>query len=517
MIPAPPLLPHDPGCYLFSDGEGKVLYVGKAKDLKKRVASYFRKTGSDQKTAMMLSAATGLDFIVTGTEVEALILENTLIKRHQPRFNINLRDAKQYAYIELTREPFPAIRIARRATGDGRFFGPFVSASERDYIRDIVRKTFRLRTCRTLPKRACLRYHIHTCSAPCLGMVTEECYDDSVRKASLVLKGKTKELLASLREEMGAAAASEQFEHALLVRDQIRALERLSERQDISRRKEGDEDIINYTVHSGTVSLMLFNVYRGVLGNKSEFSFDWHPDFFEEFLVQYYSDNPVPAELIVPEEPGDSLAEFLSVKKGKKVTVTVPRIGAKKRLLDLVSRNIEAVFLGGQAKILELQEALTLDSPPSVIECFDISHLSGSSVAGSMARFRDGRPDKSNYRRFRIRTVEGIDDPASIAEVVRRRYTRLVKEGGEFPDLILIDGGRTQMNAAQKVLNELGLGVPVIALAEKNEEVYVPGSAHPLPLSRNEKASLYLQEIRDEAHRFAIAYHRLLRKKEMTA
>jgi excinuclease ABC subunit C len=510
----PPSLPHAPGCYLFTDGNGGILYVGKAKDLKKRVASYFRKSGHDPKTGMMLSAAVTLDFIITGSEVEALILENSLIKKHQPRFNINLRDAKQYAFIHLTAEPFPAIRIARTAAGEGQFFGPFVSAAERDYVRDVVRKTFRLRTCRKLPKRACLRHHIHTCSAPCIGEVTGERYADAVRKASLVLKGKTRELLVSLREEMGAAAASEQFELALQFRDQIRALERLSERQDIARRKEGDEDIINYTVHAGTVSLMLFNVYKGTLGNKSEYSFDWHPDFFEEFLVQYYSDNPVPAELIVPEETGESIAEFLSLKKGRRVTVTVPKIGAKKRLIDLVATNIEAVHFGGQAKILDLQEALTLDSPPSVIECFDISHISGTSVVGSMVRFRDGRPEKKNYRRFRIRTVEGIDDPASIAEVVRRRYTRLLKEGCDLPDLILIDGGKAQMHAAQRELNALGLGVPVIALAKKNEEVYIPGRAYPLPLSRKEKGSLYLQEIRDEAHRFAIAYHRLLRKKE---
>lgn len=511
---APSSLPHAPGCYLFMDGDGGVLYVGKAKDLNRRVASYFRRSGHEQKTAMMLSAATALDFIITGSEVEALILENALIKKHQPRFNINLRDAKQYAYIELTAEPFPAIRIARKAVGDGQFFGPFVSAAERDYIRDVVRKTFRLRTCRKLPKRACLRYHIHTCSAPCIGEVTGERYDDAVRKASLVLKGKTGELLACLREEMGEAAASEQFEQALMLRDQIRALERLSERQDIARRKRGDEDIINYAVHAGTVHLMLFNVFRGTLGNKSEYSFDWHPDFLEEFLVQYYSENPVPSEVVIPDPAGDSIGEFLAVRKGGKVTVTVPKMGAKKRLLDLVATNIEAVSLGGHAKILELQEALTLDSPPSVIECFDISHLSGSSVVGAMVRFRDGRPDKKGYRRFRIRTIDRIDDPASIAEVVRRRYTRLVKEGGELPDLILIDGGRTQMHAAQGELNALGLGVPVIALAKKNEEIYIPGRAFPLPVSKKEKGSLYLQEIRDEAHRFAIAYHRLLRKKE---
>ncbi|MDD1707517.1 MAG: excinuclease ABC subunit UvrC, partial [Methanoregulaceae archaeon] len=429
------------------------------------------------------------------------------------RFNINLKDAKQFAFIHLTSEPFPAIRIARRADGDGTFFGPFVSAAERDHVRDVVRKTFRLRTCKKLPKRACLRYHIHTCSAPCIEQISPVDYDEAVRNASLVLKGKTGILLTTLRDKMSSRASVEEYENALLIRDQIRALERLSDRQDITRIKEGDEDIINYIIHADTVQLMLFNVYQGTLGNKTEYSFDYHPDFFEEFLVQYYSDNPIPSEIVLPEEVTDSLEEFLAVTKGKKVIVTVPKIGAKKRLLDLIIRNIEAIHFGSQVKVLELQEILGLDSPPLIIDCFDISHISGTSVVGSLVRFREGKPDKKNYRRFRIKTVEGIDDPAGIGEIVRRRYTRMVKESGDFPDLILIDGGKTQMNAAQKELNNLGIGVPVIALAKKNEQIYMPGRAHPLVLSRKERGSLYLQEIRDEAHRFAITYHHLLRKK----
>jgi excinuclease ABC subunit C len=516
MIPGHPL-PKNPGCYLFRDDEGEILYIGKAKDLKKRVSSYFQKHDHDKKTRMLLENSGSVDFIVTSTEVEALILENSLIKKHQPRFNINLKDAKQYAFIHLTNEPFPSIRIARKAAGDGTYFGPFVSAAERDHIRDVVRKTFRLRTCKKLPRRACLRYHIHTCSAPCIGEISSGDYDKEVRKASLVLKGKTGELLASLRDEMAGRSSAEAYEDAILIRDQIRALEHLSDRQDIARRKGGDEDIINYCVHAGTVHLMLFNVYQGTLGNKSEYSFDHHPDFFEEFLVQYYSDNPIPSEVVLPEEVADSIEEFLAITKGKKVTVTVPKMGAKKRLLDLVSRNIEALHFGNQVKVLELQEMLGLDAPPVVIDCFDVSHISGTSIVGSLVRFRDGKPDKKNYRRFRIRTVEGIDDPAAIAEIVRRRYTRMMTEGSDLPDLILVDGGKTQMNAAQKELNTLGMGVPVIALAKKNEQVHIPGRAYPLTTSPREKGSLYLREIRDEAHRFAITYHRLLRKKEASS
>ena len=514
---ATPSLPHEPGCYLFLDSRKSVLYVGKAKDLKKRVGSYFGKHDPDQKTRMLTETAESIDIIVTGSEVEALILENTLIKKHQPRFNINLKDAKQYAYIELTSEEFPAIRIARQAVGESTYFGPFVSAAERDFVRNVVRKTFGLRTCRKLPKRACLRHHIRTCSAPCIGEIGAVDYAESVRKASMVLKGKTADLIADMEGEMAARASSQEYERAMLLRDQIHALERLSVRQDVARRREGDEDVIGYAISDSTVHLMLFNIYRGTLGNKSEYQFGFHPDFLEEFLVQYYSDNPVPSEVILPEDVDDSLAEFLTIRKGKKVTVTVPKQGAKRRLLELVKKNIEALHLRDEARILDLQEDLGLDSPPSVIECFDISHISGTLVVGSMVRFTDGHPDKKNYRRYRIREAEGIDDPAAIAEVVRRRYRRLKAEEVPLPDLVLVDGGKTQLNAALNELKSLGLKLPVFALAKKREEVYAPGRAHPLILGRKEKSSLYLREIRDEAHRFAIAYHHLLRKKELVA
>jgi excinuclease ABC subunit C len=283
----------------------------------------------------------------------------------------------------------------------------------------------------------------------------------------------------------------------------------------MARKRDTDEDIINFLVHDGRVYLMLFNIHQGTLVNKKEFIFDEGEEFLEEFLVQHYSEHTPPGELILPVEIGVDIQEFLSLQKGRKVSVGVPRIGARRRLLSLVRTNIEIAHFGDQIRLEELREKLAMDDLPHVIECFDISHLAGTEVVGSMVQFRDGHPDKRNYRRFRIRTVEGIDDPGAIAEVVNRRYRRLRDEANALPDLVMVDGGRTQLQAAHSALKGLGLAIPVIALAKKEEKIYVPGSAHPLPVQKHEKASLYLQEIRDEAHRFAITYHRLLRKKKV--
>jgi excinuclease ABC subunit C len=272
---------------------------------------------------------------------------------------------------------------------------------------------------------------------------------------------------------------------------------------------------VNYYVHGDSAYLMVFNVVRGTLADKREYVFEPGEEFLEEFLARYYSDSPVPKEVILPEEVSESLREYLSVRRGSRVAVTVPVKGAKRRLLDLVKKNIEVTFFGDRIKAAELSELLAMDTVPEVVECFDISHLSGTSVVGSMVQFRGGRPDKKNYRRFRIKTVEGVDDTAAIAEVVRRRYTRLKDEENEMPDLIVIDGGRGQLNAGKKELDRLGLEIPIIALAKRNEEIYTPRSAYPLIPDKKEKSSLFLQEIRDEAHRFAISYHRLLRKKKV--
>ncbi len=506
-------LPELPGCYRYFDDSDVIIYVGKAKNLRRRVSSYFTRKEIDPKTEALVSHIARLDFIVTSTEVEALILENTLIKEHQPRYNINLRDSKTYAYIQRTDEEFPRLVVVRRKGAQGTYYGPFVSGLERDQVVKSLRKTFGLRSCRTLPKRACLRYHMNTCSAPCIGAITPRDYAEMMNRAEECLRGRDRELLVTLREEMVRSSSEEKFEQALALRNQIRAIEGLAERQRVDRQKAYDEDILNYLVVDGTVYLALFKIHLGTLTGRQEFVFEHHEEFLPEFLVQYYAENPVPKEVVLPEEVEPVFADYLSRLKGSRVRVTVPQRGDRRHLLDLVKTNIETSFFGDRIKVEALREALRLPSPPEVVECFDISHLAGSSTVGVMVQFRAGRPDKRNYRRFRIRTVEGVDDFASISEVVRRRYQRLAKEGGDLPNLVVIDGGRGQLSAAKAVLDGLGLRIPVVALAKREEEVWVPGLSVPIPLSRSSKGSLFLQEVRDEAHRFAITYNRNLRKK----
>jgi len=512
----PAQLPDNPGCYLFSDDSDTVIYVGKAKNLKKRVTSYFQKTDHDPKTRNLIARIESVNVMVTNTETEALLLENNLIKKHQPKYNIDLKDAKRFAYIELTREKFPRIGFARKMnTAEAVYFGPFVSASERDAILRVIKRIFCLRSCRKLPKRACLRYHMKSCSAPCIGIISEEEYSTQVERATALLKGKSSELLALLREEMDLFSGAQEYERALVLRNQISAIEHLAERQHVERPKETDQDVISYTVADETVYLMIFSVEKGLLSGKQEYSFDHHEDFFEEFLVQYYADRTPPSELILPHDVDDALAGYLAEKKGRGVQLTVPKIGEKKKLLDLVEKNIRHTFLKNELKVKDLQVNLDLSDPPEVIECFDISHLSGTSMVGSMVQFRNGVPDKKNYRRFKIKTVEGIDDVASIGEIVKRRYHRLIEENTDLPDLIIIDGGKGQLSAALEELGDLDLAIPVIAVAKREEEVYVPGEMLPRQLDPKGMALRYIQEIRDEAHRFAITYHRLLRGKKM--
>lgn len=508
-------LPSDPGCYLFRDPADTVIYVGKAKNLKKRVGSYFSRTIKDPKTEAMIAAAADLDYIVTKTEVEALILENSLIKRLQPKYNIDLKDSKRYAYIHLTDGAFPRIHYAREKTGAGEYFGPFVSGKDRNHVLHLIKRTFRLRSCKKIPKRPCLRYHLGTCLAPCAGAVTEEAYAEQVSRAREVLRGNAASLVRTLESEMHDAAQAQEFERAIDLRDQIEAVRKLSERQAVERRKETDEDILHYRVREDMVYLVLFSVYKGTLGEKQEFRFHFQTNAIEEFLIQYYGENEPPSELVLPEMPDDAVVDYLSLQKGRKVKVTVPQKGAKKDLLDIVARNIETTFFGGEEKVNALGKRLRLPDPPTVIECFDISHHAGTAMVGSMVQFRYGIPDKSNYRRFKIKTVEGIDDFAAIHEVVRRRYSRIQKEDGEFPDLIIIDGGKGQLHAAADALADLNLKIPLISVAKREEEIFIPQFPHPLPIKKNEKASLFVQEIRDEAHRFAITYNRTLMKKRI--
>jgi excinuclease ABC subunit C len=507
--------PETPGCYLFRDTAQKIIYVGKAKNLKKRLKSYLQKRQIDPKTSSLIRHIDSVSLIITDTEVEALILENTLIKKHQPKYNINLKDAKTYAFIQLTDEEFPRLLLARQKQGDGRYFGPFVSALERDHVLQFLNRTFALRTCKKLPKKSCLRFHLRLCDGPCIGTISKEEYHKKIRNVRFILSGKSKELIRKLNQEMAIQSQRFDFEKALVLRDQITAIQHLQEHQKMQRQRTYDEDIINYLIKEGMVYLMVFNIYKGTLSTKNEFVFSDTPDFLEEFIVQYYSENQIPSEVIVPQKLSESLTLFLSYKRKKKIRIIVPKKAAKKQLLDLVQKNIESTFFGDIAKVEELQKKLNLQELPTVIECFDISHLSGTSMVGSMVQFRNAKADKTNYRRFRIRTVEGINDAAAIAEVVRRRYTRLQQQHESLPQLIIIDGGIGQLNSAVHELQTLGLKIPIISIAKQYEEIYLPGASEPICLHKKDKALLFIRQIRDEAHRFAIAYNRLLRKKEL--
>lgn len=510
-------LPENPGCYIFLDSKKKIIYVGKAKNIKKRVLSYFNKKDLDPKTKALVSKIKRIDFIVTKTEVEALLLENNLIKKNKPKYNINLRDSKSYSLIEITEEEFPRlIKVRAERLGkekkDKILFGPFVSGERRDIIQNTLNKTFKLRTCKKLPKKKCTLYDIGACSAPCINKISKAKYNKNVLKAKEVLKGKANELIKKLKKEMDKNSKSKNFEKALEIRNQIFSLERLNEKQNVERSKTYSEDIINYIIKNEKVHLLLFNINKGILENKLSFEFDYKEGFLEEFLVQYYAENKIPKQIILPENLDKSVEDFLSHKKGQRVKLVVPKRGDLKSLLDLVKKNVKIHFFGEIEKLEEIKRKLKMQGLPEVIECFDISHLGGTEVVASMIQFRNGQADKTHYRKFKIKTKDKNDDFAAIREVVRRRYSRLKNEGHKMPDLIVIDGGRGQLSSAISSLKEVGVKIPIISLAKKEEEIYLPGGEI-IKLDLKNKGLLLLRQIRDEAHRFAVKYQRERRRK----
>ena len=510
------IIPNKPGCYLFKNAKDIIIYIGKAKNIKKRVKSYFTKTITDSKTKVLISQIKDIDFIVCDSEIESLILENNLIKKHQPKYNISLKDSKRFAYLQITDEKFPKLILARKRTNKGNYFGPFVSGATREYVKKLLIKTFKLRTCKRLPKKECIRYHINLCSAPCTKRISAEEYISQIKHISTILNGDILGIIEELKKKMKESAVTKDFERSLELRNNIESLEYLKERQNMQRNKVYDEDILNFIVKEDKVYLILFNISKGILDNKQVFEFDFKENFLEEFLTQYYSDNIIPKEIIIPKTIDKTIIEFLEKKRGKKLDITIPKIGEKKKLLALVLKNIEIQFFFGQDSIIELEKKLRLNETPKIIECFDISHLSGTSTVASMVQFKNGQPNKSNYRRFKISTVDGVDDFLAMAEVIRRRYSRLINENQALPNLILIDGGKGQLSFALKELQKLNIKIPIISLAKKLEEIYLPGLSIPIKLDKKTKALKLLQRIRDEAHRFAISYNRLLRKKKLT-
>ena len=536
-------LPSNPGVYLYKNAEGEVVYVGKAKNLRARVRNYFVEGASeDAKTGSLLREAADIEFIVVGNEREALALENNLIKQKKPRYNILLRDDKSYPYVKLTAERYPRVYVTRRLRKDGAtYYGPYFPANLAYRIVDLIHRSFLVPSCkidltRDHP-RPCLQYHIQRCLGPCVsGLTTPEIYAESVRDVRLLLEGKPTELAAALRRRMEEAAEQMQFETAARYRDLIVTVQQLHEKQRMDAAEGDDADVISYHYESHRLAVNLFHVRGGKVLDRREFF--WEElgaleteegfqvgEFFSSLLQQLYLDAPyIPRSICVPVEfeDRDALAELLSEARGTRVQIEVPQRGAKRSLIDLVGNNAKQSYeqrfrvMKPRTEVLKsaLQDVFQLPEPPMRIECFDISHIQGAETVASMVVWEEGSMKHSDYRKFIIRTVEGVDDFKSMHEVVTRRYRRLRDGQQAMPSLVLVDGGVGQLHAAAHALEELGLAAqPLAALAKREETLYLFGQEdEPILLERHSPVLLLMQQIRDEAHRFAITFHRKRRQ-----
>jgi len=531
-------LPVRPGVYMFKDAEGHVLYVGKARVLRDRVRSYFQAGRPiDPQRGDMVSQIADLDLVVTDTEMEALALENNFIKRHQPRFNILLRDDKNHPYLKLTLdEEYPRIYVVRRVAEDGNAYGgPYIPAKLGRRTASMVHRIFGIRSCKEILNgrrpRPCLQYQIKRCLAPCVAEICSlDRYHQAAQDARLFLEGRTEEVVKSLRAQMEEAAQDSRFEEAATLRDHIRALDRLEAPQKITTTDIDERDLFGSHVEWDRGALQIFSVREGKVVGREGYLVHRvaEPErFLSSAIQQYYADGQryVPREVLVPVEIPDRglLEEWLSARRGTQVRIRIPQRGEKVRLLEMVVRNARLAFdlewrhprTQSEEILRGLQDLLQLEVEPRRIECFDISNIQGSDVVASMVVFEDGLSKKSDYRKFRIKGLGGTpDDFASMREVVGRRYRRLLEEGKELPDLVLIDGGKGQLSAATEALAELGLGdQPVASLAKREELIFVPGHDEPVALPRSSPILQFVQRVRDEAHRFAIGFHRQTRSK----
>jgi excinuclease ABC subunit C len=534
LAEALPHIPTNPGVYLFKDSRGEVIYVGKAINLKNRVSSYLRDPAGP-KTAQLVQRLQQVDFMVTATEREALILERNLIKEHRPRYNINLRDDKNFLCLRLDlKDPTPRLSLVRRFAPDGaRYFGPFTSSAAVRELVKFMKRVFRLRSCRDrgVPKRArpCLNYQLGQCLAPCCGMVSLEDYRLAAQEALLFLQGKGKQLRRELERKMAQAAAELRFEEAASLRDRLGLLDRSLAEQVTHTPNFKDQDVIGLAREGDTAMIIVLLVRGGrVTGSLPYFFSNGHDtdmDLLEAFVKQYYSpDRFVPEEILVPQllEGQEALMELLAEQRGAAVHLFFPRQGARRKLLNLAQENARAALtrqlsLGPQLDPgAELQERLKLASAPRRLACLDISNLQGNQAVGSMAVFVDGQPHKPSYRRYRIREVDGQNDPAMLAEIIRRQFGL---PDALLPDLLVIDGGLGQLAVVCQTLEDLGLTgkLPVIGLAKAGvlahgqpvrDRIYLPGRKNPLYPPARSPALLLLMRLRDEAHRFAISYHR---------
>ncbi len=531
-------LPASPGVYLYKNARDEIIYVGKARSLRHRVRSYFQESRPlDPKTSRLVSEVADLEYIVTDNQVEALILESTLVKKNQPRYNVNLKDDKSFPYLKLTvNEPFPRIFITRRVRRDGAlYFGPFLPASYARRTIKLVNKYFRLRTCNLeidgSMARPCLDFQMKRCLGPCVtGLCSKEAYDRAVEDVKLLLSGKTEELIRKLEQRMSEAAEDLRFEAAALYRDWIAMVSDMSERQKMLLEGQDDADLFGYHNEGERLAMAVFAMRGGRIMGRREFYWEdliaFDPgEFFGAALKQYYlQDTFTPKEIYIPADIEDAevLETWLSERKKSRVHIRSPRRGLKAGLLDLVMRNAQMSFETrfrvlkpkGEEILQPLQAALGLDSLPRRIETFDISHVQGSETVASMVVCENGEMKRGGYRKFKIESVKGPDDFASMREVVHRHYENVLEQDeGRLPDLVLIDGGRGQLAAAAAALEELGLeDQPVAAIAKREELIFLKGRDEPVVLDKSSPILHLVQVMRDEAHRFAVSYHRKRRE-----
>ncbi|MFN8621765.1 MAG: excinuclease ABC subunit UvrC [Chloroflexota bacterium] len=544
-------LPDHPGVYLMKDARDRVLYVGKAQSLRSRVRSYWQSKSGSQAPLRIESAldrVVNVEYTLTDTVSEALLLEANLVKRYQPRFNVRLKDDKSYPFIKVTlADDFPRIERTRKLPADGsRYFGPYASASSVDEAMNLIRRLFPFRTCTidiTAGERAldrpCLLYHIKRCQGPCVQAIDKDAYRADIEQVMLFLEGRQEQVAKALRKDMETASEALQFERAAALRDKMRAIERTMEAQKMAGFARRQLDVLGFARSAGEAAVQLFAIRDGKTVNRDVFLLENLGDGADEealsaFVKQYYATaGSIPPRVLVPFRPpdADDLEALLSDRRGAKVAIDVAQRGEGRQLSVLAAKNAaetlvreQAKWMADQGKTLgaleELADALGLAGPPMRIECYDISTIQGTSTVGSMVVVEEGRPRTGEYRRFRIKTVAGQNDFASHQEVLRRRFRRALEseEGGaeelrwRLPDLVIIDGGKGQVSAAREVLDELGLSdLPMAGLAKEREELFLPGRSDPIVLPATSPALYLLQRLRDEAHRFAITYHRKVR------
>jgi len=523
-------LPKKPGIYFFKDKGGEVIYIGKAQSLKDRVKSYFLPT-SDSKIKKILSETEEIDFILTDSAKEAAFLENNFIRQHQPKFNLRLKDDKSFPYLKLTlQEKFPAIYLTRRVEEDGaKYFGPFSPAQEARNTIHLSSKYFGVRTCQeAVPgkrKRPCLDFDLKLCSAPCVEYISESDYTDSIRNALLFLEGKTEKLLKVLKKKMQEAAARQEFEQAAHWRDIIRTIGEIKAKPKLISVGMENKDIFGYSRENKNVALYIFFMRKGKVIESEDIFFQEKgeisdKDTLSTYLKKFYKHRKsLPDKILLPFPPEDKdgILKMLSNLKGGKIEIIIPRQGKNKKLVDLATSNAEILSrkkYEGLTPLMQIKEIFNLKSFPERIEGFDISNMGGEESVGSLVVFESGRPQKNDYRKYKIKTVEGPNDVASLQEVIRRRYKRRLEEKKALPDLILVDGGKGQLNAAIGALEDLGIGhLPVVSLAKKEETIFAPDQRKGIRLERTSPALKLFQNIRDEAHRFALSFHRLRREK----